>query len=142
MKKNITAISVIIIITAALFILPAFAGKHQQQTYLLEHEKDIVRNEPAPHDGGGTSTVYNFFSKANNSLVFRKRVLHKGAAIGYHLQKEEEIYYILGGVGEMTMNNKKFTVTAGDGILTFGGSSHGLKQTGNEDLVLIISYKK
>jgi len=40
------------------------------------------------------------------------------------------------------MNNKVFDVKAGDGILTFTGSSHGLKQTGNDDLVVLIGYDK
>ena len=58
------------------------------------------------------------------------------------LQKEEEIYYVVSGTGEMTINNKVFRVNAGDAILTLPGSSHGLKQTGTEDLVLIINYEK
>ena len=68
--------------------------------------------------------------------------MHPGASIGYHLQKEEEIYYILSGAGEMTMNNEKFMVQAGDAILTLPGSSHGLKQTGKDDLVILIDYQK
>jgi mannose-6-phosphate isomerase-like protein (cupin superfamily) len=128
---------------AGFFVFPAFAKQNQQTGYILEHENDIVKDEPGPHNGGGNSTVYNFFSKADNSkLVFRKRVLHPGAAIGYHLQKEEEIYYIVNGTGEMTMNNKIFTVHTGDAVLTLPGSSHGLKQTGKDDLVVIIDYEK
>jgi mannose-6-phosphate isomerase-like protein (cupin superfamily) len=41
----------------------------------------------------------------------------------------------------MQMNGKTFPVKAGDAILTRPGSSHGLKQTGNDDLVIIINYK-
>lgn len=114
-----------------------------QQGYVLEHDADVKKRGPAPHDGGGESTGYNFFDKAPGfKYVFRKRVLHPGAAIGYHLQKEDEIYYVLSGTGTMQMNGKEFPVKAGDGILTRPGSSHGLKQTGKEDLVLIISYEK
>lgn len=69
-------------------------------------------------------------------------MLHPGSAIGYHLQKEEEIYYIDSGTGEMQMNGSSFPVKAGDAILTYAGSSHGLKQTGTEDLVVIIHYQK
>ena len=122
-----------------------FSAAHQSQDtgYILEHEKDIAAAEPGPHNGGGSTTAYKFFSKAKDSkLEFRKRVMHPGSAIGYHLQKEEEIYYILSGEGEMQMNGKSFPVTGGDAILTHGGSSHGLKQTGTEDLVVIINYTK
>ena len=126
-----------------LFVSSAFAKQKQEAGYLLEHENGIAKNEPAPHNGGGNTTVYNFFKEAANSkLVFRKRILHPGAAIGYHLQKAEEIYYIITGEGEMTMNNKTFYVSAGDAILTLAGSSHGLKQTGAQDLVVIIVYEK
>ena len=122
---------------------PKVFSQQQQNGYILQHENEIAKNESAPHNGGGNTTVYNFFSNVKNSkLVFRKRVLHAGAAIGYHLQKAEEIYYIMSGEGEMTMNNKTFEVHAGDAILTLPGSSHGLKQTGTEDLIVIINYEK
>ena len=112
--------------------------------YILENEEDVKRQEKAPHGGPGMSTAYGFFEKATPpfKIAFRKRVLHPGAAIGYHLQKEDEVYYILSGTGIMQMNGKEFPVKAGDGILTRPGSSHGLKQTGNEDLVLMINYEK
>jgi mannose-6-phosphate isomerase-like protein (cupin superfamily) len=143
MKKNIITVTVLSFLITALFISSVFAKQKEEAGYIVEHEKDIVKDEPGPHDGGGNTTVYNFFSGAHNSkLVFRKRVLHAGAAIGYHLQKEEEIYYIISGTGQMTMNSKTFAVKAGDAILTLPGSSHGLKQTGKDDLVIIIDYEK
>ncbi|MDB5136825.1 MAG: cupin protein [Mucilaginibacter sp.] len=117
-------------------------AQHSHQPYILEHEKDIAKIEPGTHNGGGNTTGYSFFSKADGlKMVFRKRVLHPGSAIGYHLQKVDEVYYIISGTGEMNMNGKLFTVKAGDAILTRPGSSHGLKQTGKEDLAIIISYQ-
>ena len=112
--------------------------------YILEHEADVKKEGPAPHNGPGRSTGYDFFAKANPpfKLAFRKRVLHPGAAIGYHLQKEDEVYYVLSGSGIMQMNGKEFAVKPGDGILTRPGSSHGIKQTGKEDLVLMINSEK
>ncbi len=107
----------------------------------MEHEQEIAKEEPGTHKGNGMTTGYSFFGSATNSkLVFRKRALHPGASIGYHLQKEEEIYYIVSGSGEMKMNDKVFPVKPGDAILTFAGSHHGLIQTGAEDLVIIINY--
>src|SRR3569623_2046735 len=113
-----------------------------KQPYILEHEKDIAKNEPGTHSGGGNTVGYSFFSKADSlKFTFRKRVLHPGSAIGYHLQKEDEVYYVISGTGEMQMNGKTFPVEAGDAILTRPGSSHGLKQTGKNDLVIIINYQ-
>ena len=111
--------------------------------YFLEHDAEVAKSGPAPHNGPGRSTGYSFFEKAGDfKQVFRKRVLHPGAAIGYHLQKEDEVYYILSGEGIMQMNDKEFPVKPGDAILTRPGSSHGLKQKGKDDLALIIVYEK
>ena len=144
MKKYVPiSVTAIVFLAAGLFISSAFAKQRQQPGYILEHEKDIAIAEPGSHNGGGNSTAHKFFKAANNSkLQFTKRILHPGSAIGYHLQKEEEIYYIASGTGEMQMNGETFTVTTGDAILTLPGSSHGLKQTGKDDLVVIINYGK
>lgn len=129
----------------ATMILVAFIsfalGQKYHEEYILEHEKNIAVEQPGPHNGGGVSTAYGFFSKARGlKVAFRKRVLKPGSAIGYHLQQEDEIYYILSGTGSMKMNGTSFSVKAGDAILTRPGSSHGLVQTGSTDLALIINY--
>ena len=131
------------VIVATLGTITALAKQMPQQGYLLEQEKNIAIDEPGPHQGGGNTSAFRFFKDAKDSkLQFTKRILQPGAAIGYHLQKEEEIYYIISGSGEMNMNGKTFPVSAGDAILTFSGSSHGLKQKGKEELVMIINYAK
>ena len=135
MKTYFIPAVIIVMIASASFV------KNFQQGYILEHEKDIAKSEAGPHNGGGMSTGYSFFSQAKDlKMAFRKRVLHKGSAIGYHLQKEDEVYYIVSGEGEMKMNDKTFKVKAGDAILTRPGSSHGLQPTGDDDLILIIAY--
>ena len=121
--------------------VPTAARQQQNDGYILEHEKDIAVEEPGTHNGGGMTTGYTFFKKAKDlKLVFKKRVLRPGSSIGYHLQKEDEIYYILNGTGEMQMNGKSFIVTAGDNILTRPGSSHGLRVVGKDSLTVIINY--
>ncbi|HJZ82941.1 MAG TPA: cupin domain-containing protein [Pyrinomonadaceae bacterium] len=111
--------------------------------YLVERDSDVAKNEPGPHDGGGPSTGYIFFEKTPDlKFSFRKRVLHKGAAIGYHLQKTDEVYYFSGGEGVMTINGKPFPVKSGDCVLTRGGSSHGLVQKGEADLTIVITFMK
>ena len=130
------------------FLLMAFivyrgSANEFQTGYILEHEKDIAKKEPGPHDGLGQTIAHSFFAGAKDTkLIFRKRILHPGSSIGYHLQKWEEIYYIVSGTGEMSMNGKTFPVKTGDAILTLPGNSHGLKQTGKKDLIVIINYNK
>jgi mannose-6-phosphate isomerase-like protein (cupin superfamily) len=138
--KLIAAFSAGVILT---LLLTAFTRHKQQEGYILEREKEIAVNEKGPHDGGGETIAYPFFSRANDfKLVFRKRTLKPGSSIGYHLQEKDEIYYIVSGTGEMTINGKSFTVSAGDAVLTRPGNSHGLKPTGNSELSLIINYEK
>jgi mannose-6-phosphate isomerase-like protein (cupin superfamily) len=111
--------------------------------YVVEHDAEIARNEPGTHNGGGMTIGYSFFAKVPQMrLVFRKRAFHPGAGIGYHEQHEDEIYYVLSGRGEMTVDDKKFEVTPGTAVLTRPGSSHGLKQIGSEDLVILINYEQ
>lgn len=139
-----------IVLTAAL-VGPAawFARAAQDPTthqasggYVHERDAQVAKEEPGTHNGGGMTVGYSFFSKVPNlKLVFRKRALKPGSGIGYHEQKEDEIYYVLSGRGEMTMNGKKFEVGPGDAILTRPGASHGLKQIGPEDLVIMINYE-
>ncbi len=121
----------------------AQSSANHAEGYVHERDADVARPGPAPHNGPGRSTGYSFFEKTSDfNFIFRKRVLHPGAAIGYHPQKEDEVYYLLSGAGVMQMNGKEFPVKAGDAILTRPGSSHGLKQTGKDDLALIIVYEK
>jgi mannose-6-phosphate isomerase-like protein (cupin superfamily) len=111
--------------------------------YVLERDAEVARTEPGTHKGGGETVGYSFFAKTPNlKLVFRKRALKPGSGIGYHEQKEDEIYYVLSGRGVMTIDDKSFDVTPGTAVLTRPGSSHGLKQTGPDDLVILISYEQ
>ncbi len=111
--------------------------------YILERDAEVAVAEPGTHNGGGQTVGYSFFKKAPRlALVFRKRALKPGSGIGYHEQKEDEIYYVLSGHGSMTIDGKALDVGPGDAILTRPGSSHGLKQTGAEDLVIMINYEQ
>jgi mannose-6-phosphate isomerase-like protein (cupin superfamily) len=121
----------------------AAAQKPEAGGYILEHDNEVAVTEPGTHNGGGQTIGYSFFKKAPKlALVFRKRALKPGSGIGYHEQKEDEIYYILSGRGLMTIDGKAFEVGPGAAVLTRPGSSHGLKQTGAEDLVIMINYEQ
>jgi mannose-6-phosphate isomerase-like protein (cupin superfamily) len=111
--------------------------------YVVEHDTEVAKTEPGTHNGGGETVGYSFFAKTPNmKLVFRKRALKPGSGIGYHEQKEDEIYYVLSGRGVMTLDGKTVEVTPGTAVLTRPGSSHGLKQTGPDDLVILINYEQ
>ena len=135
------------IVLAMLMFASGWIAAHAQKPapggYVLERDAEIAVTEPGTHNGGGQTVGYSFFKKVPKlALVFRKRALKPGSGIGYHEQKEDEIYYVLSGHGTMTIDDKPFAVGPGDAVLTRPGSSHGLKQTGPEDLVIMINYEQ
>lgn len=122
------------------------AGVQAMQTpapggIFIEHDADIARTEPGTHNGGGQTIGYSFFrSVPNLKLVFRKRAFKPGSGVGHHVQREDEIYYVLSGTGTMVLDGKTVDIKPGTAVLTRPGSSHSLKQTGTEDLVVLINY--
>ena len=109
---------------------------------VIEHDAEIAKDEPGTHNGGGMTVGYSFFKNVPNmKLVFRKRAFKPGSGVGHHVQKEDEIYYVLSGRGTMTLDGKTVDITPGTAVLTRPGSSHSLKQVGSEDLVVLINYE-
>ena len=108
---------------------------------LIEEEANLAVRQPGPHAGGGDTTAFPFFSSASDlKTAFRKRILHKGSAICYHRQEVDEIYYVLSGTGEYTLNGVKRRVGPGTALLTRPGDSHGLRSD-DGDLAIIITYQ-
>ena len=115
----------------------------QAHPSLVIHERDIATKQPGPHGGSGETTAYPFFKDAPaTSFEFRKRVLHPGASIGFHQHDKDEVYYVISGTGIYTLDGKNYEVVPGSAMLTRPGSTHSIRQTGNEDLVLLINYRK
>ena len=134
-------IVVLVIGFALVAVRAATAQQAGRGGFVVEHDAQVQAVEPGTHDGGGQTVGYSFFKNVPNlKIVFRKRALKPGSGIGYHEQKEDEIYYVLSGRGMMTVDDKTFEVGPGTAVLTRPGSSHGLKQTGAEDLVIMINY--
>ena len=141
MKKTLPILTSVLGL-AVMFVIQAFDQKPLIHKYILQHEKDIAKQQPGPHNGGGQTIAYPFFEKAEGfNMAFRKRTLKAGSSIGYHLQESDEVYYILEGTGIMQMNGDSFAVKPGDAILTRPGSSHGLKPDAGKDLTLLIAYQ-
>ena len=133
----------IIMLLSALICTGLKAQTPDTAKYILQNDAEVAKIEPGTHNGGGETIGYNFFGEAKNlQTAFRKRVLKPGSSIGYHLQKEDEIYYVLSGNGTMQMNGKTIAVKPGDAILTRPGSSHSIKPNDDNDLTILIVYEK
>jgi len=127
---------------ASAFAGPTQAAEPRTDSY-VESEADLAIQQPGPHEGGGLTTAFPFFEQAEGfDIVFRKRALHPGATIGEHRNDKDEIYYVLSGRGELMLDGEYRDVAAGDAILTRRGSTHGLRQRGDEELVIFVVFPK
>ena|SRR5687768_12715395 len=130
---------------ASAFTLGRASASVAEHGSVIEHDSLVVAKQPGPHRGTGETTAYSFYGKVPDlPYVFRKRALHRGASIGYHAHTAsgDETYYVLSGQGEFTLDGVKHVVGPGTAMLTRKGSSHGIKQLGDADLVLIIAYPR
>jgi mannose-6-phosphate isomerase-like protein (cupin superfamily) len=140
-----------LILPIAFFIITGMNFAQAQSTpvksdptkFVFESDDQVRKEAPGPHQGGGESIGYSFFDNAPGyHTAFKKRVLKPGSSIGYHMQKEDEVYYIIEGKGEMKINGEIYPVKPGDAILTRTGSSHGITPLEGTELVIIIVYEK
>ena len=62
------------------------AARHVRNRFWVREDAAVTKVEPAPHDGGGDSTAFRYFDDVpDKRVIFRKRALHKGSAIGMHV---------------------------------------------------------
>ena len=109
---------------------------------VVVNERDVVRQEAPPHGAIGMSTAYRISDVVPQprTMEFRKRVLHKGAAIGLHPIAHDEVYYVLSGEGEVSSDGVSQRLRPGMAAYLYDGAVVGIRQTGNKPLSLIISY--
>jgi len=105
-------------------------------------EQDVVSEEAPPHGAIGMSTAYRISDivPQPRTMEFRKRVLHKGAAIGLHPIAHDDVYYVLSGEGEVTSDGVTRRLRPGMAAYLYDGAVVGIRQMGREPLTLIISY--
>lgn len=109
---------------------------------VVVNERDVMRDEPPPHGAFGMSTAYRISDAVPQprTMEFRKRVLHKGAAIGPHAIAHDEVYYVMSGEGEVTSDGVTRKIRSGMAAYLYDGAVVGIKQVGRKPLTLIVSY--
>ncbi|MFM6933621.1 MAG: cupin domain-containing protein [Novosphingobium sp.] len=105
-------------------------------------EKSTRREEAPPHGAIGMSTAFRISDAvpAPRAMEFRRRVLHRGAAVGEHPIDHDEVYYVLSGEGEVLSDGVRKRLTAGMAAYLYKGAKVGIWQKGKQPLSLIISY--
>jgi mannose-6-phosphate isomerase-like protein (cupin superfamily) len=73
-------------------------------------------------------------------MEFRKRILHKGAAIGLHPISHDEVYYVLSGEGDVTSDGTTQRLKPGMAAWLYRNAVVGIRQVGRKPLTIIISY--
>ena len=105
-------------------------------------ERSTRREEAPPHGAIGMSTAYRISDAVPQprAMEFRRRVLHRGAAIGEHPINHDEVYYVLGGEGEVVSDGQRSALKPGMAAYLYKGAVVGIRQLGRKPLSLIISY--
>ena len=105
-------------------------------------ERATRREEAPPHGAIGMSTAYRISDAAPEprAMKFRRRILHRGAAIGEHPIAHDEVYYVLDGTGEVVSDGRRAMLRRGMAAYLYKGAVVGIRQTGFRPLSLIISY--
>jgi mannose-6-phosphate isomerase-like protein (cupin superfamily) len=65
--------------------------------------------------------------------------LEKGRTIEGHRDPMEEIYFVLSGEGEMTVDDETRHVGPGDAVWVPTGSIHALTNSGEEDCIILVT---
>lgn len=119
-----------------LFLLAAAAP------LIVIDETSTKRLEPPPHGAIGMSTAYRISDAAPQprAMEFRRRILHRDAAIGEHPIAHDEVYYVLDGEGEVVSDGQKAILKKGMAAYLYKGAVVGIRQVGRKPLSLIISY--
>jgi mannose-6-phosphate isomerase-like protein (cupin superfamily) len=119
-----------------LFLLAAAAP------LVIIEETSTKRDEPPPHGAIGMSTAYRISDAAPQprAMEFRRRILHRDAAIGEHPIAHDEVYYVLDGEGEVVSDGQKAILKKGMAAYLYNGAVVGIRQVGRKPLSLIISY--
>lgn len=127
---------------AALLLQTAPATPTPAPPMVVVRETDVrVEQNPPPHNGVGNSTAFRLSDAVpGRNFEFRKRILHPGASIGLHVLTHDEIYYVVSGRGEVASDGRIETIGPDTAAYLFEGADVGIRQAGDEPLVLIIAY--
>jgi mannose-6-phosphate isomerase-like protein (cupin superfamily) len=106
----------------------------------------IVRNL---NDREVLETTYRAHGGGIAQMILDQRVLREigflaiaklapGKQLEAHVDPMEEIYFIMSGEGEITLDDETRRVVPGDAIWIPTGSRHALSNTGKDDCIILV----
>jgi mannose-6-phosphate isomerase-like protein (cupin superfamily) len=145
--KRVVAVSCALAVLAAIACArspepqAAEASRHIRNRFFVREDAAVAKVEPAPHGDGGDSTAYRYFDDVPDArVIFRKRALHKGSAIGMHVLAHDEVYYIVSGRARLRVDDRTVELGPNTAVFMHEGADVGIWQEGDEDLVVMVAY--
>jgi mannose-6-phosphate isomerase-like protein (cupin superfamily) len=75
------------------------------------------------------------------NLVLSSTLLHAGKeTTGHKHEGQEEVYFFVSGFGEMSVDDKRFNIKAGDIVLIEDGEFHRVYNTSEQDLYFVCVF--
>lgn len=94
------------------------------------------------HGGRGEIENWHLFESEDwesNLTIIGFDVLPPGTSISEHPHYDEEkLYLVLEGTGVASVNGEERDVVSGDAIPLHAGGSHGIRNSGDEDMLILV----
>jgi quercetin dioxygenase-like cupin family protein len=100
-------------------------------------DKEVLETTYIAHGGAVARMVLDQRTLKNIGFL-ASAILDKGKKIAAHSDPMEEIYFVIMGEGEMSVGEETRHIIPGDAIYIPPGISHGLVNTGEDVLFLMV----
>ena len=109
---------------------------------MIKRQNEMVKEIKEQMRGGkGSVEITHIFMQnelKGKARLCAKITINPGCSIGLHEHvNEEEIFYIIKGKGTLDDNGVTREVAQGDSVLTGGGATHSIENTGGETLEML-----
>lgn len=111
---------------------------------MLERSGDYAFDHTL-HEGSPIRMQYHFYGQSELPVAIQTWELPPGGFEGPHAhaapeRELEEIYIVLAGTGDMTVDGEVFRLTAGDSVLARVDADHDLRNVGDDTLRVLVIW--
>jgi len=98
----------------------------------------------ALNNGSTTQVQWHFFDRTRLPVAVQTWELPPGGSEGMHAHPEgeplEELYLVISGRAEMTVDGENYSLGPGDSVLARVDADHDLRNTGDEPLKVVVVW--